>query len=600
MATNVADLLVGERGKNSSLTANSNSVSGILNQGNSAAIASAQSLQTGVEELKQQQIEALAARQNAARVAFDTVAKQQTALADELAAVNVRTAQTKEMEGVLLAEQNKKAADVAQHTVEVNNTSFFRNPIQWFSTRSKLNDAKGGLQKTSEALIQVHNTIDDEYSVAGRNFRNFQSSKTMIAQRQAELDAKLVAEKESLDVSLAAQKSEADTKALQVIATQLKVNPLAVKEGELNLELAYRTKVAEIDKKAKEVYGVDAFMAAYNLNTADPKTRLHAAASYEQLTPEERHKWNSVELALVSSKKPLNAESVLSEFKVRNDVDGYLKVIEASDPELHQEIMRGVGLQAQALGEQKDSKGKTVRAKMLEDLTLANTTATGKNKLTPQQIEAKVQKDLFSQASAGGIEGVLQAGTTEVRQKLSAIGSRASQDVLDGNSVAQWAEQVDGISPLVIEALKSPNTILAYDTGHKVGDKLSAIDPQASRVVAGVDKLVAMGVKEEEAVKAYSTIMKKAAEGYIRAIPEGKFLLDRYKKFGIEIPLSSPVPSIDLNFSIFGGAALRPTEERMLDLFNPTDLQNFIARVRKQSQADTFNSYQYSPTIPRF
>lgn len=582
MATNVADLLNTERNKNSSLTVNGGNIAAIINQGNSAVVASAQSLQTNVEELKRQQEEALAARQNAARVAFETVRKQDTALSEELAQLNVRTAQTKEAEAFLRATQNEKATAVAQATIEVNNSSFFKNPVAWFSSRSKLNESKGDLQNTSKALIDVHNVIDQEYMVASRNYHDFQASKVMIAQRQAELDAKLAAEKEAADVQYASQKAQADTQSLQILATQMKINPLELKRQELALEEKSKA-------KDKDVYGVEALGAAHNLNMTDPKIRSQVATAFERMTPEEKHKWNSVQLSLLQSKKPLNSDSVLQEFKARNDTDGYLKVLQASDPELHQEIMRGV--RQTALGGEENIKK---LAKLEKTLLAENTTAPDSKKLTNAQVKAKAQEQLLGEIFNGGIESVLKAGTNETRQKIVTYASRMPAEILNGDSIAVWADQIEEFSPKVKEALKSPNTILAYNTGYSPDNKISALDPQASKVLAGVEKLVAMGISEEEATRAYSTILKKSAEGYVRANPEVNKLMQRFKRFGVDIPLEMKVPAIDLNFSLFGRAELSAQGKQELDLFNPVELQNLLARAKKQDMVDTYNKLDYN------
>jgi len=593
MATNVADVLNTERNKNPGIVANGGNIAAIINQGNSAVVASAQNLQTNVEELKKQQEEALAARQTAARVAFETVQKQDTALSEELAQLNVRTAQTKEAEAFLRATQNEKATAVAQATIEVNNSSFFKNPIAWFSSRSKLNDAKGDLQNTSKALIDVHNVIDQEYMVASRNYHDFQASKVMIAQRQAELDAKLAAEKEAADVQYASQKAQADTQSLQILATQMKINPLELKRQELALEEQFRDKA---NANAKDVYGVEALLAAHDLNPADPKIRLQVATAFERMTPEEKHKWNSVQLSLLKNNKPLNSDSVLQEFKARNDTDGYLKVLQASDPELHQEIMRGVQ-QTALVGEENTKK----LAELKKTLLAENTTAPDSKKLTNAQVKAKAQEQLLGEIFNGGIESVLKAGTYETRQKIVTYASRMPAEILNGDSIAVWADQIEEFSPKVKEALKSPNTILAYNTGYSPDNKISALDPQASKVLAGVEKLVAMGISEEEATRAYSTILKKSVEGYARANPEVNKLMQRFKRFGVDIPLEMKVPAIDLNFSLFGGAELRAQGKQELDLFNPVELQNLLARAKKKEKAVKEIQYRTNvPTIPRF
>lgn len=101
--------------------------------------------------------------------------------------------------------------------------------------------------------------------------------------------------------------------------------------------------------------------------------------------------------------------------------------MQTSDPELHGELMRGVQ-QTAFSGKENEAK----RAAMIKELTAANESATGKNKLTPQQIEGRVNDSMFKEISGGGINAVLSAGTAEVRKKLSIIGARAGQEVLDG------------------------------------------------------------------------------------------------------------------------------------------------------------------------
>jgi hypothetical protein len=599
MATaNLTEILNAERSKNSGLTSNGANIAGIINQGNAAVIASAQSVQSGLSKLEQEQKEALAARQEAARVAYQTVQTQEINLAEEISALNVRTAQTKEAQQVLQAEQNKKVEDISKATLEVNNSSFFRNPINWMTSRIKLNDAKSDLDGVSKALVQVHNVIDQEYMTAARNFHDFQTSKVMIAARQTELDAKLKAEKEQMDVQYAAQKANADEKSLQIMATQLKLNPLELERQRLQLQADFADKEKAKDK---DIYGIEAFGSAYNLNMADPVTRKQVAASYAILPPEERQKWNSVQLSLLQSKKPLNADSVLSEFRARDDVDGFLKVLNASDPEMHQEIVGGIQLAAKNVAEQKitegENKGKTYGEVLRNELTLAN--AASSKKLTPAQIESQVQQQLTNRVLSGGIKSLLEAGTSNVRSKIEKLSANMPSEIVNGAAISVWADQLEGFNPVTIEALKSENVRLAYDTGYSPDNRVSVLAPQASKVLAGIEKLVAMGVSEEEAARAYSTILKKSSEGFIRSMPQAAQLMSRFDKFGIEIPLKQEVDSIDLGFSIFGGAELQSTGAKV-DLFNPVELQNLLARAKKQSTAAELNKNIYTPLLPRF
>ena len=564
---NITEVLSTNRAENPKLISSGANIARIINQGNSATIAQAQATVEGNATVAEKQKAALAAKQFADSIAFAGVQRQRETLNNEMAALNVRTAQTVQAESVMQEQRNQKASQLAADTTEVNNSSFFANPIQWFTSRAKLADTKGDLENISTALVDIHNSIDAEYAIAARNFTNAENSKTVLATKQAEQDARVKAETATADAALAAQKTQAEQRALQVIATQTKLDPLALRQQELALNLKF---AADSDI----VGGALAYGAAYNLNVEkNPKAALYAAAAIKGMAPKERQRWNSIQENVRNSGKPLNASTVFQEFRNVGDTNGALNVLQAADSDLYKVVQDNI--LKNALGNKESIQ------KLTAEITKQNQTATGKAKLSATQIDAKVKSTLIQQTMAKPIDEILQIGMGSVNEKLGMYTKNFPQERLNGELFGSMAREIKGLDAHVVEALNSPNVKLAFDTGYAKDGQITALHPTASKMLSGLDTMIAMGIPEDKAIEAYSTILKKTLQSNLQLDPGGMNILTRLNTFGIAPKLGYEIPSIKVNTGLFDSGTLgQDFDLQNSDITNPTQLKNLIERAR--------------------
>ncbi len=575
---NITEVLDSNRKQNPKLISSGANIAGIINQGNSATIAQAQATVSGAADVAQKQKEALDAKQYADSIAFASAQRQRETLNAELAALNVRTAQTQQAQTVLQEQRNNKAVEVAAATTEVNNSSFFGNPIQWIASRAKLSDATKDLDNISTALVGIHNTIDGEYAIAARNFTNAENSETVLKAKSAEQEARLKQERAINEAAIAAQKASADEKALHAIATQTKLDPLALEKQQLELRLKYQS-------QANVVGGALAYAAAFNLDIEkDPKAALYASAAIQGMAPEQRQRWNSIQESVRNSGKAFTAATVFEEFKNVGDTTGALQVLQAADSDLYKVVSDNI---TRAALENKAYIDGTIK-----ELKTANQTATGKNKLTETQIIAKANNLAMQQIMSKPIDEVLQIGMGTINQKLDLYTKNFPQERLNGELFGSMAREISGVDPLVVEALNSPNVKLAFDTGYNSGGKASPLHPTAAKMLSGIDTMVAMGVPEDKAIAAYSLVLKKTLQSNLELDKGGLDVLTRLNTFGIAPKLKYEVPSIKINTGLFDfGSLQQDFEIQNMDMTNPTQLKNLIERARaaisRSSQIDS-------------
>lgn len=579
---NITEVLTVNRAENPKLVSSGANIAGIINQGNSATIAQAQATVSGAATVAEKQKAALQAKQFADSIAFAGVQRQRETLNNELAALNVRTAQTVQAESVMQEQRNQKASELAAVTTEVNNSSFFANPIQWFTSRAKKADVQGDLDNISGALVDIHNSIDAEYTIAARNYTNAENSKTVLATRQQEQDARVKAETAAADAAIAAQKTQAEQRALQAIATQTKLDPLALRKQELELNLKF---AAESDI----VGGALAYGAAYNLDVEkNPKAALYAAAAIKGMAPEERQRWNSIQESVRNSGKPLNATTVFQEFRNVGDTQGALNVLQAADSDLYKVVSDNIV--KSAIG------NKEAVQTLTNELTKQNQTATGKDKLSPSQIEAKVKSTLIQQTMSKPIDEILQIGLGSVNEKLGLYTKNFPQERLNGELFGAMAREIPNLDTHVVEALNSPNVKLAFDTGHSKEGNVTALHPTASKILSGLDTIVAMGIPEDKAIEAYSVILKKTLQNNLQLDQGGMSILSRLNVFGIAPKLGYEIPSIKVNTGLFDfGTVQQDFELQNSDITNPTQLKNLIERARAAITRSNAINYNAAP-----
>lgn len=243
----------------------------------------------------------------------------------------------------------------------------------------------------------------------------------------------------------------------------------------------------------------------------------------------------------------------------------------------------------------------------VEELTLANKTAPASESLSPEEIQAKVRQDMIGSVYAKGASTVLSVGKSIAEQGLGAAAKALPQEVLDGKSLAEWAQRDDSLDTKAVEALKSPNVQAEYNRGHYaagVGGLGAVLDNNASRMLAGVNSMVSMGVEENVAIETMTKVMKKAIQGHLRISPQAAREFDSFQSIGIELNPQYKVKSIRVNSNIFSADNFTADATiPEIDILNPSEFANLLSRLRAAEKATkTIPGNPYAPgtgtTVP--
>lgn len=592
MAESVADLINSGLAKNPGIATNSQNGAAIYNQINQSVVGAAQTNLTSTAELIKQKEEALQARKLLDQIAIKSNEMLGKKLQEEDAAVAVRAAGAIQTKQVLQAERDKKIQELGKIAIEDANTSFFSNPIAWLGTKTKKIAAENAVETLSESVILANNSIDDEYKVAHNNFVNYQTSAAMLAQKQAEQEAQINLQKEALDVQIAADRREAEVQSLTLMAKELKVDPVA-QERQI---LAMRKAASRPDTTNP---AIQAFGAAYKLDMTNPTTYAQTAEAFDLMSAQDKAKWVGIGQATAAQGKGFTSTAVLQSAVSLEDAPAAMQIISKINPELANKMQKSI--EAVALSD------KAMFTSKVEELTLANKTAPPSEKLSPEEIQVKVRQDMIGGVYAKGASAVLSVGKSIAEQGLGAAAKALPQEVLDGKSIAEWAQRDPSLDAKAVEALKSPNVQAEYNRGHYaagVGGLGAVLDNNASRMLAGVNSMVSMGVEENVAIETMTKVMKKAIQGHLRISPQAAREFDSFQSIGIDLSPQYKVKSIRVNSNIFSpdnftADATIPE----IDILNPSEFANLLARLRAAEKATkTIPGNPYAPgtgtTVP--
>ena len=199
-----------------------------------------------------------------------------------------------------------------------------------------------------------------------------------------------------------------------------------------------------------------------------------------------------------------------------------------------------------------------------------------------------------------GASAVLGVGKSVTEQGLGQLVKAMPQELLSGDSIAEWASREPGLDTKVVEALKSPNVKAAYDRGHYasgVGGLGEVLDSNASRMLAGVDSLVQMGIEESVAIDSMTKVMKTAMQGHLRVSPIAAKEIAAFEAIGVKLSPQYKVRSFRVNSNFFSPDNFAAdTTAPEVDILNPTELANLLARLRAaEKSTKLLPSNPYAP-----
>lgn len=559
---NVADLITTGVAKNSGISMNSQDGAAIFNQINKAAVGSAQSTITDTADLIEKQKQALQSKQAMDAISVQTNQMLGRKLADEQAAIAVRSAGAMETKQVLQGQRDKKLQELGNLTIQDQNSSFWSNPLNFIKTKMDLAGTQEDVQQLSDGIVLAGNSIDDEYKTGHQNYLNFQNSAAMLAQQKAETDARVGAETAALDVQITAERRTANVQAMTQIANDLKVDPVA-----------QQMRMDEYTRKQKlgpNIPAVMSYMASHGLDVSNPTTYQESAANFSLLAPAEQAKWADIGIETESIGKGYSPYTVLQSAVKRDDAATAMKIISNTAPEVSVRMLKAV--ENSAVTEDK------LKLKVTE-LEERNKGATGKNKLSPGQLEMAAKQELIGAEYSKGIKNIFTLGTAGTENGLGEIAKTIPQEMLDGKSLGEWAGRDTSLDTHAVAAMQSPNVQDAYNKGHYeagVGGLADVLDHNASRMLAGVDAMVKMGIKEDVAIATMTKTMGRAMTGILRTTKGQTSQFDEFSKIGITLQPKYAVKSIKVNNGFFSSS--EPVQT--VDILNPVELSNLLSRMR--------------------
>ena len=162
---------------------------------------------------------------------------------------------------------------------------------------------------------------------------------------------------------------------------------------------------------------------------------------------------------------------------------------------------------------------------------------------------------------------------------MGEIAKTIPQEILDGKSLGEWAGRDTSLDTHAVAAMQSPNVQDAYNKGHYeagVGGLADVLDHNASRMLAGGDAMVKMGIKEDVAIATMTKTMGRAMTGILRTTKGQTSQFDEFSKIGITLQPKYAVKSIKVNNGFFSSS--EPVQT--VDILNPVELSNILSRMR--------------------